>query len=182
MGSALLIIDIQNEYFPGGKYELAAPAAAADKASKLLKEFRQRKLPVFHVQHIEKSEDAPIFAPGSTGIQINAAVAPLPGEKVIVKHAPNSFLGTDLKQALDSAKVDHLTVCGMMTHMCVDSTVRAAKELGYDVTLAEDACTTRDLSYNGSTVPTSEVQHAFIAALDGTFAGVTTTEELIKHL
>lgn len=181
MSTVLMLIDIQNEYFPDGGYELAFPDAAADRAAALLAEFRKRKLPVFHIQHIEKSSDAPIFRPGSKETMINPAVAPIPGETVIVKHSPNSFLGTGLKQALDAVKADQIVVCGMMTHMCVDSTVRAARELGYDVILVEDACTTRDLVHNGQRIPAEDIQQAFIAALDGTFAEITSADELLKR-
>ena len=82
------------------------------------------------------------------------------------------FLETDLDAYLKSLKVDTLIVCGMMTHMCVDTTVRAAMDYGYQVKLVADACATRDLELNGETLPAETVQKAFIAALDGVFATI----------
>lgn len=177
MNKALVLVDIQNDYFPGGRHELAAPAAAAAEAAKLLSYFRERAWPVFHVRHINQWADATFFLPDTTGAEIHASCSPLPGEPVIVKHTPDSFLTTDLKARLDGAAVDRLVVCGMMTHMCIDTTVRSAYAQGYAVTLIEDACATRALQRGAVTVPAEQVQHAFLAALDGVFANVMTAAD-----
>ena len=91
---------------------------------------------------------------------------------MIIKRYPNSFLETELDEYLKSLQVDTLIVCGMMTHMCVDTTVRAAMDYGYQVRLAADACATMDLELNGETIPAEMVQKAFIAAMEGVFATV----------
>lgn len=181
MNRALLLIDIQNDYFPGGKYGLFRPDEAADKAALLLEAFRARRLSVVHVQHVSLPGGAAFFLPDTEGVRIHAKVSPLPGEPVVIKHAPDGFLKTDLKEVLDDRGVDHLVVCGMMSHMCIDTTVRAAKGRGYGVTLVGDACTTRDLVRDGRTFPAETVHAVFMAALRGTFAEVVPAGRFLEE-
>ena len=107
-------------------------------------------------------------------------VEPLPGEPIVVKHAPNSFFETCLLDQLNQLGVDELVVCGMMTHMCVDTTVRAAKDHKLSVTLLHDACATKDLVFDGVTIPAKQVQGGFMAALQGMFANVIPTAGLVE--
>lgn len=178
MTRALLLIDIQNDYFPGGAMPLAGAEAAAAGAARLLAHHRQRGLPVIHVQHIATRPGATFFLPGTPGAGIHPSVAPAPGELLVRKHYPNSFRETGLLAHLRDAGITHLTMAGMMTHRCIDTTVRAATDLGFDCTLAGDACATRDLEFRGMMVPAAQVQAAFLAALDGVFARVFNTSEL----
>ena len=175
---ALVIIDIQNDYFPGGKMELEGADAAAQNAGQALARFRKEGVPVFHVRHLSTRPGATFFIPGTSGAEIHAAVKPQGGEKVIEKNFPNSFRGTQLEQALKEAGVKELVVAGMMTHMCVDASVRQAADLGYKVTLLGDACATRAQSFGGETVPARQVHAAFLAALNGFYAKVIPTHEL----
>ncbi len=181
MTTALVVIDIQNDYFPGGNMTLMGSEAAAAHAARLLTEFRGRKWPVIHVQHLMKRPNAGFLMPGTAGAEIHASVAPLPGETVAVKHFPNSFRETVLLETLEAVGADHLVVAGMMTHMCVDTTVRAAFDLGFRVTVAHDACATRALRFGDATTPAPQVQGAFIAALHGLFAKARTASELIAE-
>jgi nicotinamidase-related amidase len=180
MSTALLIIDIQNDYFPGGTMELAGAAAAAANAARLLKSFRERGLPVFHVQHLATRPNATFFLPNTRGAEIHEAVQPAAGESVTVKHFPNCFRETNLLEALRAKQVTKLVVAGMMTHMCVDTTVRAAADLGFSCQLAADACATRDLVFNGEKVEAKNVQLAYLAGLNGLFAAVLPTEKLCE--
>jgi nicotinamidase-related amidase len=175
---ALLIIDIQNDYFPGGKMELEGADAAAAKASGVLSRFRKEGGPVFHVRHLSTRPGSTFFLPGTSGAEIHAAVRPQSGERVIDKNFPNSFRGTELERALKDAGVKELVVAGMMTHMCVDASVRQAADLGYKVTLLGDACATRAQTFAGETVPAHQVHAAFLAALNGFYAKVIPTHEL----
>ena len=175
---ALVIIDIQNDYFPGGAMALEGADAAAANASKALARARQEGVPVFHVRHLSTRPGATFFIPGTQGAEIHAAVRPLGGERVIEKNFPNSFRGTDLERALKDAGIKELVVAGMMTHMCVDASVRHAADLGYKVTLLGDACATRAQSFGGETVPARQVHAAFLAALNGFYAKVVPTHEL----
>ncbi len=180
--SALLIIDIQNDYFPGGKMELEGADAAGRKAAEALAAFRAKGLPVFHVRHLSTRPGASYFIPGTEGAEIHASVRPAAGEPVVEKNFPNSFRATDLKERLERAGIKQLVVAGMMTHMCVDSSVRQAFDFGYRVTLLGDACATRALSFAGETVPAKQMHAAFLAALNGLFAKVASTEEILRSL
>jgi nicotinamidase-related amidase len=175
---ALVIICIQNDYFPGGAMQLEAADAAAANASKALARARQEGMPVFHVRHLSTRPGATFFIPGTKGAEIHAAVRPQSAERVIEKNFPNSFRGTELERALKDAGVKELVVAGMMTHMCVDASVRQAADLGYKVTLLGDACATRAQTFGGETVAARQVHAAFLAALNGFYAKVVRTDEL----
>lgn len=153
MNTALLLIDIQNDYFPGGAWELSHADEAAAQARLALGRFREQHRPVFHVRHINTRPGAAFFLPDTPGSEIHGAVKPLDGEPAIIKHAPDAFFQTDLHDALSRAGIRKLAVCGMMSHMCIDTSVRAARNHGYDITLLHDACATRDLSWNGKNHP-----------------------------
>jgi nicotinamidase-related amidase len=140
--------------------------------------FREKNLPVIHVRHLSVRPGATFFVPGTRGAEINAAAKPEAGEPVIEKNFPNSFRGTALEKHLKDLGVKNLVVAGMMTHMCVDASVRQAADLGYKVTLLGDACATRAQSYGGETVPARQVHAAFLAALNGFYAKVVNTHEL----
>lgn len=181
MSTALILIDIQNDYFPNGKMELSNPVTAAENAGKLLEWFRQKQGHIFHVQHISLQEGAGFFLPNTEGVKINESVLPLEHENIIIKHRPNSFFKTELESKLRENSITKLVICGMMTHMCIDATVRAAKDLGFECTLIEDACATRDLSYQEKKVPADHVHYAFISALNGIYANVVSTEDFLQQ-
>ncbi|MGH8734690.1 MAG: cysteine hydrolase family protein [Burkholderiales bacterium] len=175
---ALLLIDLQNDYFPGGAMELEGAEAAGVKAGEAIRRFRDRKLPVIHVRHLSVRPGATFFLPGTRGAEIHASVEPAEGERVIEKNFPNSFRNTSLGETLERLQTKDLVVAGMMTHMCVDASVRHAADLGYKVTLLGDACATRAQSYGGETVPARQVHNAFLAALNGFYAKVVNAHEL----
>ena len=182
MPQALLIIDIQNDYFPGGAMELVGSPEAGARAGELLSAFRDRQLPVIHIQHLSTRPGATFFLPGTQGAAIHSCVAPAAGEPVFTKHFPNAFRDTGLLAWLRERDVHQLVVAGMMTHMCVDTTVRAAFDLGFACTLVHDACATRDLAFAGTTVAAQQVQAAYLAALGGVFATTQTASEIVAGL
>jgi nicotinamidase-related amidase len=175
---ALLIIDIQNDYFPGGKMALVGSEAASLRAGELLAAFREARLPVIHMQHISMRPGATFFLPDTDGVRIHENVAPTASEPVLQKHFPNSFRDTTLLEHLQQNEIGELVIAGMMTHMCVDATTRAAADLGLTCFLAHDACATRALSFGGTTVPAEHVHYSFVAALSGTYATVQSASEL----
>lgn len=181
MNLGLVFIDLQNDYFPNGRWELHGAEEAVFHAGRLLHYFRERGLPVIHVKHINSGKDAPFFAIDTKGAEIHHVVLPQGGEPVIEKHWPDSFYETDLKACLENGNIGRLVVCGMMTHMCVDTTVRAAKSLGYEITLIEDGCASRDLEWNGITIPADMVHGAYMAALNGRFARIVTADQWLKE-
>lgn len=180
MKEVLLLIDIQNDYFPGGKMELVSMEEEAKKAGKLLKAFRTAGKPVFFIKHMSIRSDATFFVPGTQGTDVHPSVSPLPDETIIEKHFPNSFLQTELLSVLKESEVTDLIICGAMSHMCIDTTVRAAKELGFKCTLIADACATRNLKFGEEFLPAQTVHASFMAALNGMFATIMTTEEYLN--
>lgn len=182
MNQALLLIDIQNDYFPGGAMELAGAVAASLKAAQLLAAFRAKALPVVHIQHVAARPGASFFLPNTPGVEIHTSVAPRLGETVLQKNYPNSFRATPLLEHLHSAHISRLVIVGMMTHMCVDSTTRAAFDLGFQCQLASDACATRTLAWGDGKISAAQVQSAFLSALNGTFAKVLPSQEVCQAL
>jgi nicotinamidase-related amidase len=180
MKEALLLIDIQNDYFPGGKMELVGMEEATKKAVELLKTFRTASKPVFFIRHLSTRSDAVFFIPGTQGADIHSSVSPLSNETVIDKHLPNSFFQTDLLSVLKESEVTDLVICGAMSHMCIDTTVRAAKERGFKCILITDACATRNLKFGDEILPAHTVHATFMAALDGMFANVVTVNEYLS--
>ena len=176
--TALIVIDIQNDYFPGGAMELEGADDAGAKAAQVMRKFRDQKLPIIHVRHLSVRPGSTFFIPGTKGADIHSSVTPNSGETVIEKNFPNSFRNTPLKETLEKQGVKNLVVAGMMTHMCVDASVRHAADLGYKITLLGDACATRAQTYGGEKVPARQVHAAFLAALNGFYARVVNTHEL----
>ena len=179
--TALLLIDIQNDYFPGGRMELFGPLEAAAKAAALLGFFRQNRFPVLHIAHESLRPGATFFLPGSPGQKIHPLVAPEDGESVITKNFPNSFLGTPLLEHLRRLEVSSLAIAGMMTHMCVDATTRAAVDLGFDCRLIHDATAARELSFGDVSVAATHVKAAFLAALTVVCTRVQTADEFFAE-
>lgn len=180
--TALLLIDIQNDYFEEGKNPLTGSFEASLNAKELLKYFRAKAWPVVYIQHVANREAATFFVPGTDGVEIHDNVKPLVDEKIFVKHYPNSFRETGLNDYLLANGINDLVICGMMTHMCVDATVRAAKDLGYDCTIIKDACATKNLQIKSRTVKAEEVQTAFLAALSYYYSVVVSTETYLNGL
>lgn len=178
--TALVIIDIQNDYFPGGRMELDGADAAAEQAGKVLAFFREKGWPVFHVQHESVKPGSTFFLPGTRGQQIHSQVAPAPGEAVVVKHFPNAFAGTGLEGQLREKGITGLVVTGMMTFMCVDATARAAKDLGFSCTVVHDATAARALEFEGTQVSAAGVKAAFLGALAMVCDGVVSTESFLR--
>ena len=182
MANALLMVDIQRDYFSGGRMEVEGALKAAEGAKQLLEHFRRRGEMVIHIRHLSTRPGATFFLPGTEGTEIHESVLPLPGEPELEKNLPNSFVGTGLDAMLKAGGADRLVICGMMTHMCIDTTVRAAFDLGYQVLLPHDATATRALAFGDMKIPAAQVQGAFMSALGAVFARVLDVEEVIKLL
>ena len=181
MKTALLVIDIQKDYFPSGKMELVNPLEAAKQAYMILQCFREHGGYHVHIQHISLKTDATFFVKGTSGTDIHDSVAHFEGEPIVYKHYPNSFRETNLLELLKGWEIERVVITGMMTHMCVDATARAAADLGFQVWIAEDACATRDLKYGETTIPAEYVHKAFLAALKS-YGQVMLSEQIIAQL
>lgn len=166
---ALLIIDVQEAYFTVGPYLLNHPVETAERIKILLNYFRDEKKPVIFIKHRFKANS-----------EISNIVQPQTGEAVIEKSYPSSFLGTDLKEFLDAHEIKKLVVVGMMSHMCVDTTVRACQNYGLEVIVIDDCCTTKALLYNGETMDADTVHNVFMASLNGMFAKVMSLADFMR--
>lgn len=182
MQTALLLIDIQNDYFPGGRMELAGMEEAALKAQALLAACRRQGLPVFHIQHLAVRPGATFFIPGTEGAALHASVKPLPGETIVQKNFPNAFRETGLLELLKAANIEELVMAGAMSHMCIDATTRAAADFGFRGTVIHDACATKDLSFGATVIPAAQVHGAFMAALSPLYARVLSVEDFLRGL
>ncbi|GAB2722618.1 cysteine hydrolase family protein [Halomonas garicola] len=173
---AIIVVDFQNEYLPTGKLPLAGLEQALTNAARLIDTARTGGDKLFHIRHEFAQPDAQVFVPGSDGVEIIPAVAPAEGEPVVLKHSPNAFRGTNLQQQLEEQGVEELVIIGAMSHMCVEGTSRAASDLGYAVTVVQDACATMDLEFQDTKVPAAQVHATAMAALAFAYATIASTE------
>lgn len=179
--SALILVDIQNDYFEGGRWPVDKMPDVAANAARLLARARDKGQTVFHVRHEFLSDDAPFFRPSTPGAEIHSAVAPKEGEAVILKHRPNSFHNTSLQQDLKAAGITDVVICGAMSQMCIDATARAAADLGFGVTVVEDACGAKEQTFREHALAAPQVHAAFMAALNGSYARVLSTEPFLAE-
>jgi len=177
---ALIVVDIQNDYFPGGKWTLSGMDAAADNAARLITAARASDDLVVHIRHEFPTANAPFFAPGSTGVELHSKVQNREDEHVIVKNHINAFRETKLKEILDLNGIRDVVICGAMSHMCIDAITRAANDFGYNCILIHDACASRDVEFNGVKVPAEHVHAAFMSALGFAYAKAMSTDEFLK--
>ena len=178
----LILVDIQNDYFAGGRMELVDMDLAAQNASRLLAFFRENQKPTFHIQHISTREGATFFLPDTPGVEIHASVQPEADDRVIRKNFPNSFRETPLYEELKNAGIDSVVICGAMSHMCIDATTRAAADLGFQCTLIHDGCATRNLDFGKQKVLAADVHTSFMAALNAAYARVISCKDYISQL
>jgi nicotinamidase-related amidase len=174
--TALILVDIQNDYFENGNWPVAKMATASINAGRLLEHARKSGQMIVHVHHEILSENAPFFRPGTDGARIHASVAPQKDEAAILKHHPNSFRETGLLALLQDNNIRNVTICGAMSQMCIDATARAAADFGFDVTVAEDACGAKEVSFGDTEVDAAKVHATIMGALDGTYARVMKTD------
>jgi nicotinamidase-related amidase len=163
--TALLIIDVQNDYFPGGKMVLPGAEEAVHNIQKALGLFRDKGLPIVHIQHESVGDRAKFFLPGTEGQKIHTAVKPLAGEAVMNKNWPNSFFKTELLEHLQENNITRLVITGMMTFMCVDATTRAAKDFGFECVLLHDCTAAPTAEFGGVSCTAEQVKAAFTCAL-----------------
>lgn len=182
MNTALVLLEIQNDYFPNGRIPLEKSIEVSTKAQSVLNVYREKKMPVIHIQHISTNPDASYFLPCTKGAEFYSTVQPLKGEAIIKKHYPNSFKDTTLLNHLIKNQINHLIICGMMTHLTVESTVRAAYDLGFSCTILHDACTARQLEFGHTAINAQQVHYAFLAAMQPMYASVLSTDDFLQKV
>jgi len=166
--ASLVLIDLQNEYVSGALALREAGGAIANAAA-LLARARQAGTPVLHVAH--RGRQGGMFDRAAERGAIVSQLAPVDGEPVVEKELPNAFAKTDLESRLRQTGRKDIILVGMMTHMCVSSTARAALDLGFRTTIDASACATRDLPDGlGGTIPARTVHEVALAELSDRFA------------
>lgn len=179
--TALVLVEIQNDYFENGRWPVDKMQEVSVNAARLLKQARGNGHSIVHIRHESPSDNAPFFRPGTSGAEIHTSVFPKTGEPVILKHRPNSFQDTALRQELDNKEITDVVICGAMSQMCIDSTARAAVDFGYVVTVVEDACGAKEQVFDGLEIAASQVHAAFMAPLAMSFARVITCETYLSE-
>lgn len=180
MTTALLVIDVQNEYVTGGLPIVHPPVEESlARIGQAMDAAHAAGLPVVLVRHTEPDPTAGLFVVGTPAWELHAVVASRPHDAVVDKQLPGSFTGTPLEELLAARGVDHVVVAGYMTHMCVDTTTRQAMHLGLDVTVLEDATGTIDVADD---LPAAVVHRVELGVLGDGFARVTTTPDWVASL
>jgi nicotinamidase-related amidase len=133
-----------------------------------------------HSQHIDIAHRLPFFQPDTFGIEFHEKVKPLANEAHFIKHSPNAFHEPRLLEYLNENSISNLTICVMMTHMCVDATVRAAKDYGFNIELLSDGCATTDMLFKNHIIELDLVHHSFIGALEQYYASIISSDKLIE--
>ncbi|MBN6040250.1 isochorismatase family protein [Amycolatopsis sp. 195334CR] len=168
-GATLILVDYQNTY-TRGVMELDGWESALDEAAALLARARAEGATVIHVMH-DSGEGSPYDIRQEIG-RIHERVAPAPGERVVVKTAPNSFVGTELGELVDAAGHRDVVIAGFMTHMCVTFTAEGAFLRGNTPTVVAGACATRALPSAAGPVAAADQHRAALATIGDLYAVV----------
>ena len=182
--TAVIVIDFQNEYFPGGRMVIPDGASALQNTRRLIKAADAKGIRVIHVQHVLPA-GAPLFAEGGKTVQFHPDMQPRAGDSVVQKDNVSVFAGASaavMDRTLKDAGIDKLIVAGLMTHACVSGAARdaAAAPRGYRVIVSSDATATRDLELaTGATIDHKTLHAASLATLEDTYGDVMTTEAII---
>lgn len=183
--TALLIIDLQNDYFEsfeGAKWQLYKTEEAAENTLKILNKCRKKDMKIVHVKHESTIKNPLFFEPNTEGAKIHDLLTPKENEFEILKHSVNAFKDTILKEILDNSNIKNVIIVGAMSYMCINAVTRAASDFGYNCFVAHDACATSTIEFNGVTVEAPLVHAASMAALQFAYAQVETTDEILELL
>lgn len=178
---ALLVIDVQNEYFTG-KLPVSYPDGSLGNIVKAMDTARDFNIPVVVIQHRALKGDSPVFRFKSPEWELHPEIAGRPRNILIDKTMPGSFTGTELDIWLKSNKIDTVTISGYMTQMCCDTTARQAYHLGYKVEFLSDATGTLGFSNNAGSVTAEELHRAILVTQAQRFSAVMNTSEWTKEI
>lgn len=181
MPRALLVIDVQNEYFTG-LMPVTHPAGHLDAVLKVMDAATVAKVPVVVIRHAIPDPNAPVFRHGTPGWELHTEVAKRKFDHLVDKHLPGSFTGTDLGEFLQSRGIDTVTICGYMTQQCCDTTARQAKHLGYTVEFLSDATGTLALTNAGGSATAEELHRATLVAQAVFMAEVLDSKSWVARL
>ncbi|HCA85663.1 MAG TPA: cysteine hydrolase [Streptomyces sp.] len=189
--SALLVIDLQESFRQRPNWQAVSDPGIAEKAGRLVTAARERGESVIWVLHSEPGTGT-VFDPESGHVRLQDELEPYAGEPVLTKTAHNAFTTTGLQQLLTTRGIRALTIAGIRTEQCCETTARLASDLGYEVTFAIDATATTPTEHRDAppgrslaeiladprTLPTTEIIARTEYALAGRFATIRTVAEL----
>ena len=178
---ALLVIDVQNEYFTG-KLPITYPAASLANVLCAMDAALDHGVLVVSIQHASPQTDAAVFRKGSTEWELHAEVAARPHDVIIHKSLPGSFTGTELETWLQERGVETVVIAGYMTQMCCDTTARQAMHLGFGVEFLSDATGTLAIKNDAGEVSAEELHRAILVTQQMRFSRVMNTGDWIKQL
>ena len=178
---ALLVIDVQNEYFTG-KLPITYPAGSLENVLSAMDACCKRGLPVVVIQHTSPQPDAAVFRRGSKGWELHAEVAARPHDVLIQKSLPGSFTHTELEHWLHHRGVDTVAISGYMTQMCCDTTARQAMHLGFAVEFLSDATGTLAIKNEAGEISDEQLHRAILVTQQMRFSRVMKTNDWFKQL
>lgn len=181
MKRALLVIDVQNEYFTG-KMPVTYPAGSFDKILKAVDAANQSKITVILIRHEAPQKDAAAFVKDSRGWEIREELLQKEYAYIVDKNLPGSFTNTKLEHILRERGIDTIVICGYMTQMCCDTTARQAVHLGFSVEFLSDATGTLDVANDAGKITAEELHKAILITQAMRFSQVITTDEWIKRI
>jgi nicotinamidase-related amidase len=180
---ALILIDIQkafdNAAYWGGQRN---NPNAENNAGELLKLWRKNKLPIFHIRHCSSNPTSPLNET-NVGNEFKDVVMPVGDEPVIKKNVNSAFIGTNLKEQLDNAKISTVVIAGLTTDHCVSTTTRMAGNFGYKTFIVSDATATfNKKGIDGQNYPAELIHETALASLNEEFATVVTTDFIKQNI
>lgn len=178
---ALLVIDVQNEYFTG-KLPVCYPADTLPNVLAAIDAAKEAGIPVVIVQHTMTSPGASAFVKGSDGWELHDAVKGIEVDHYVEKNLPSSFVGTDLQAWLDGNGIDTVVISGYMTQFCCDTTAKYAMHLGYNVEFLSDATATLGFENEAGRVSAEELHRAILVQQAARFSHVLPTEAWIANI
>lgn len=178
---ALLVIDVQNEYF-SGKLPVCYPQNTLPNILTLIEKAKSHNIPVVMIQHTLLAENATAFIKGSKGWELHDSVKNIQPQHYVEKNLPSSFVATDLQEWLENNDIDTVTICGYMTQFCCDSTAKHAMHLGYNVEFMSDATATLGFENNAGKVSAEELHHAILVHQAARFSYVLSTKEWMQGI
>lgn len=179
--SALVCVDVQNDYFPGGRHPLADAVSAGKKITALLGVFRQRRLPIIHIRQISPANTIPYLVEHTPGSEIHECAQPRPGEMLLHKRFPNSFRGTGLKALLNGMGIERIYLLGFMSQVCIDATARQALDNLFRVSLIPDACAAGSVTFNSQTIEADWVHAGMMGALGSIGCELIDSQNLLDN-
>jgi nicotinamidase-related amidase len=180
---ALIVIDVQNEYFDGALPISDPPSGTSlENIGKAMEAAKAAGVPVIVVRHTDSEEDAKIFRKGSHAWELHPEIERRERDHLVDKTLPGSFTDTPLGDILASDGVDTVSITGYMTHMCVDTTARQAAHRGLAVEILNDATGTLPLENSGGSATGEELHRATLVAQGQFFADVLSTDDWLGRI